>query len=349
MACRLGACRADSYRVIVRDRTGPEIIELDFTQLDWDRRLDDVSEATVQVPSSCCGKLGDVWPWRHELAVSRDGDEEWAGPIQVIANCANGGIVLKAKDMLSWLDHRVIHNDHDWTALPGIGAVAAAIELIQDGFTPDDPNVLKYLEGFGVGVVGGRSYLANSKYVMDALRDLAKGSVDFTVIGRRIVIMESGYVLGKTPLLTCEHFAGDVCTSVDGEATVTRAVVTGVGVTGTAGGVDPYFGLLERLVDDQRIGRQTTADGQAAGLLLGTNPPPVLIQSPQGFGLAPDAPVCLSDLVPGVTVPVSVNCTCRTALQDMRLNTLSVSVTDEGETVSPMLVPLGFNAASTGE
>lgn len=352
MACRLGACRADSYRVTLRDRTGPSILELDFEQLDWDRRLNQVSEATVQVPSSCCGKLGEVWPWRHELSVSRDGDEVWTGPVETIANCATGGIVVKAKDMLGWLEHRVIHNDHDWTALPGIGAVPAAAELIEDGFAPDDPDVLKYMVQLGgVGVVGGRSYLANSKYVIDALTDLAKGSLDFTTIGRRIVLMPAGYALGQTALLTCEHFAGDVCTSVDGAATATRAVVTGNGVTGTAGGVDPYFGLLERLVDDQRIGRQSTADGQAAGLLLGVNPPPVLVQPPQGGnGLAPDSPVCLADLVPGVTVPVSVNCTCRTALQDMRLNQLSVSVTAEGETVAPLLTPLGFNASvSTGD
>lgn len=345
MTCRLGACRADSYRVIVRDRTGPEIVELDFSQLQWDRRLDDVSEATVTIPpgASCCGKLADVYPWRHELAISRDGDEVWTGPVQIIADCTSG-IVLKAKDVLGWLERRVIHNDHDWTALPGVGAVPAAEELIVDGFEPDDPNVLKYLTAIGTGVIGGRSYLANSKYVIDALKDLAKGSLDFTTIGRRIILMPSGHVLSRTTLVTCEHFAGDVCTAVDGDAAATRTVVTGVGVTGVAGGVDPYFGLVELLVDDQRIGRQSTADDQAAGLLEGRNPPPTLVQPPQGSGLAPDTPVCLSDLVPGVTVPVSVNCTCRTALQDMRLSQLTVNVSDAGETIAPLLVPLGFSS-----
>jgi hypothetical protein len=348
MACRLGSCRADSYRVIVRDRSGPEIAELDFSALEWDRRLDDISEAKVTVPPSCCGKLADIWPWRHELAVSRDGEEVWAGPVRVIANCTSG-IILTASDVLGWLEHRVIHNDHDWTPLPGIGAVPAAVELIQDGFVPDDPDVLKYLTSYGTGVIGGRSYLANSKYTYDALKDLAQGSLDFTVIGRRIVVMESGYELGTTTLVTCDHFADDVCTVLDGDAAMTRAVVTGVGVTGSAGGVDPYFGLLETLVDDQNIGRQSTADDQAAGLLRGANPPPLYVQPPQGSGgLNPDTPICLSELVPGVTVPVSVNCTCRTALQDMRLSKLTVNVSAGGETIAPLLVPLGFNAAGNG-
>lgn len=349
MACRLGSCKADSYRVVVRDRTGPEIVELDFEQLDWDRRLSGISEATVQIPAGCCDRLADVWPWRHELAINRDGEEVWTGPVRVLPNCTSGN-VLKATDVLGWLQKRVIHNDHDWTPLPGIGAVPAAVELIQDGYEPDDPNVLKYLTSVGGdGVVGGRSYLANSKYVIDALNDLAKGSIDYTTIGRRVVVMPSGYELSRTTLLTCDNFQGDICTTLDGDSAVTRAVVTGLGVTGTAGGVDDYFGLLEVLVDDQQIGRQATADGQAAGLLQGANPPPVLVQPPQGSGLTPDTPICLEDLVPGITVPVSVTCTCRTALQDMRLSQLSVSVTADGETIAPLLVPLGFTATGSGE
>lgn len=348
MACRLNSCRADSYRAVVRDRTGPEIAELEFTQLDWDRRLNAVSEATVQIPARCCGRLANIEPWRHELAISRDGEEVWTGPVRIPASCTNG-LVLKATDVLGWLQRRAIHEDHDWTPLPGIGAVPAAVELIEDGFGPDDPNVLKYVQSIGEGVVGGRSYLANSKYVIDALDDLAKGSIDYTTIGRRIVVMPPGHELGKTVMVSCQHFSGEVCTSLDGDATVTRAIVTGVGVTGVAGGIDPYYGLVERLVDDDGIGRQSTADGAAAGLLLGANPPPVLVQPPQGSSLAPDTPICLSDLVPGVTVPVNVDCTCRTAVQDQRLAQLSVRVTNEGETIRPLLVPLGFNTTGNGE
>lgn len=354
MACRLGACRADSYRVTIRFRKfpdgtgGQEVAELDFTQLDWERKLNGISEATVQLTAGCCGRLGDVWPWRHELAISRDGEEVWVGPVRVLPTCTSG-IVLKATDMLGWLEKRVIHSDHDWTPLPGIGAVPAAVELLEDGYGPDDPDVLQYVQSIGTGVVGGRSYLANSGYVAGALDDLAKGSLDYTTVGRRIVLMPSGYELGRLPLITCDNFAGDACTTRDGDSATTKAIVTGVGVVGTAGGVDPYFGLLETLVDDQQIGRQATADGQAAGLLQGANPPPVLVQPPQGSGLNPDTAICLSDLVPGVTVPVSVNCTCLDAVQDMRLSQVSVSVTDKGETIAPLLVPLGFSAAGSGE
>lgn len=347
MACRLGQCRADAYRVIVRDRRGPEIMELDFLQLDWDRRLDEVSEAVVQLKPSaaCCGRMSEIEPWRHELSISRDSVEQWVGPIRVQPSCTSG-LVLKATDVLGWTERRVIHEDHDWSNVD-IGAVQAAVELIRDGYAPDDPNVLKYLTQFGTGVLGGRVYTANSQYVIDALKALAQGSIDFTTIGRRIVIMPAGYELGRTPMLTCDHFADDLCTTVDGDAYASRAVVTGVAVTGTAGGVDPYYGLVEVLKDDQAIGRQSTADGAAAGLLNGKQRVPVVIQSPAGgSGFAPDAPLCLDQLVPGITVPVSINCTCRTATQDMRLTQLKVSVTAEGETIAPLLVPVGFDTAA---
>jgi hypothetical protein len=195
-------------------------------------------------------------------------------------------------------------------------------------------------------VVGGREYLANSKYVIDALNDLARGSLDYTTIGRRVILMPSGWSLGRTSLLTCEHFQGDVCTTEDGYAAATRGVVKGKedsGVLGSAGGVDPYFGLLEVLVSDDRITSSATAADQARGLVNGANPPPLLVQPPDGSALAPDAPVTLAELIPGMTVPLSLNCTCRTASQDMRLMKLRVTVDASGEKVAPLLTPIGFD------
>lgn len=348
MGCQLGACRADDYRVTIGDRFGPDVVELDFTQLQWGRVMDDMSEAQVVVPASCCGKLANVWTWRHELRISRRGVSQWVGPITAIADCRSG-ITVVAKDMLGWLMRRVIHQDHCWDGSCGgapIGVVPAALELLQDGYGPDDPDVLQWVQTYGTGVVGGRSYEANSKYVIDALKDLAQGSLDFTTIGRRVVLMESGWELGHLSLLTCDHFAGDVCTTVDGYGAATKAIVTGdkdLGVVGSAGGFDPSIGLLEVLVNDDRIKSSGTAAAQARGLVLGHNPPPVLVQPPQGSTLDPAAPVCLEQLVPGVTVPVALDCTCRTAAQNMRLTKLDVTVNAQGERVAPLLTPVGYN------
>jgi hypothetical protein len=347
MSCRLGSCAADSYRVTIRDRTGVEIVELtDLEQIDWDRRLNDRSEATVSgmVNAECCERLKRVRTWRCDLAIARDGEEVWVGPIRTVPNTV-GRVTVKATDVLGWLERRVIHSNHDYTPLPGIGSVALAVELIRDGFAPDDPDVLRFLKSYGVGVMGGWNYVAYSNYVFDTLTELAKGSIDFTAIGRRIVVMPNGYKLGQTPLLTCDNFQGnDLATTEDGDAYVSKAYVTGLGLVGIAGGTDDYYGLVETLVDDQQIGRQTTADGKAAGLV--TDAPPLLVQPPNGSSLSPDTPICLSALVPGVTVPVNIDCTCRTASQDMRLTQLKVTVNNSGESISPLLTPVGLDAGA---
>ena len=348
MACMLGLCRLDDYRATIADRDGQTVMELDFVRLDWQRVLDAVSVAHVVVPPNCCGKLKDVWPWRHELHISRAGEQVWEGPIMVQANCRSG-IVIEARDVLQWGQRRVIHNDHCWDpACLGnpIGSVQAAEALIRDGYAPDDPRVLPHLTvvAGAIGVVSGRVYKANSKYVLTALHDLAKGSLDFTVVGRRIILMEEGQSIGRTSLLTCEHFGGDICTTTDGYATATRAVVTGdkdTGVMGSFGGVDPYFGLIEVLQEDEQITSSATATDQARGIVNGANPPPLLVQPPEDNGMSPEAPVCMKDLVPGVTVPVAMACTCRTAGQDMRLSKLNVKVDATGETVAPLLTPVG--------
>lgn len=351
MACRLGC--DPGYEALIRDRcTGTTITGLDFSDLTWQRTLDGVSEASVFVPASadCCGKLAGVRPWRHELAIVRNGESVWEGPLTLPSYCRSG-IRIEARDFLYWLGGddagRVIHNDLCFD--PDCGGAAAtgptiAAALIRDGFAPDDPCVLDYLMVIDGGDLQERFYTANSAYTLDALTDLARGGVDFTAVGRRIIVMPEGHALGRTAMLSCDAFGGDLCVTDDGPGAATRAVVTGKApdgetvVSGAAGGVDAYFGLVERLLDDETVKTAAAAAAQAGGLLR--NPPPLLVQAPQGSGLAPEAPVCVSELVPGVEVPVLVDCACREAAQIMRLTRLDVSVDADGETVAPLLQPV---------
>lgn len=348
MSCVLG-CNPN-YEVAVTYRgNGPTLGVFEPEQLSWARNLDDWSEARFQFPAECCGKLSQVRSWSHEMHVIRDGEEVWTGPVVVDANCRSGNTIV-ARDMWWWLARRVIHNDH---VAASQGAVSIAAELIRDGFAPDDPDVLAYLTTYGTGILGGRNYQANSRYVIDALKDLAKGSIDFTSVGRRLVVMPQGYKLGQLPLLTCEHFQGDVCATDDGTGAATRAVFTNsqttsgsdITVLGEAGGTDDYFGLVEVLVSDSSITDPQTAADAARAMVAKGNPPPLLVQPPDGSALSGDTPICINQLVPGVTVPVLLDCTCRTVSQDMRLKRLTVNWSDAGETVAPLLEPVGADVS----
>lgn len=334
--CKLGCDPAYEVSITFRGGSSPLVV-FEPETVQWARVQDDYSEARVDLPAECCGDLDKVRSWAHELHIARNGEEVWCGPVTVDSNCRSGNTIV-ARDMLWWLARRVIHNDHTSTAQ---GAVSIARDLIIDGYEPDDPGVLPYLDTAGVGIISDRSYLANSKYVLDVLKDLSQGSIDFTAIGRRIVVRPQGAVLGRTALLNCDHFQGDVCVSDNGLQTVTRSVFTGDGtVVGEAGGVDPFFGLVETLTNDTAITSNATAASQARAQVAAGNPPPVLVQPPDSGALSADAPVCISELVPGVIVPVVLDCVCRPVAQDMRLSKLTVRWDASGEQVGPLLQPV---------
>jgi hypothetical protein len=352
VACRLG-CDA-TYELTITDRCARNtLLSLDdFTRLTWGRVLDDVSRATVTLPADCCGKLADVRSWHNELHIFRNGAEVWSGPVVTQPNCRSG-ITLVAYDFLAWLGVRVIRQARCYDPDCGGAAedpVQIAHRLVADALSPldgvpTDPCLMKNLLVIPGGQPQEREYKLRSAYVLAALKDLARGGLDFTAVGRSIILMPEGHSLGTTALLTCDAFADDVCVTEDGLAAATRAIVTGKAndgttvVSGAAGGVDPFFGLIEVLHNDDSIRTAMGASRQAAGLVAGANPPPLLVQPPQGSSLTPEAPVCLEELVPGVEVPVVLDCTCRDAMQTMRLAKLDVTVDAAGEKVSPLLVP----------
>lgn len=341
MTCELG-CDPEVNVLVVDRQTQTTLMEVEFNRLTWGRSLDDVSQATVQVPYNCCGKLADVRSWRSELHVIRNGDEVWCGPITLMPGCRSGTTII-AEDMFAWLGKRVIHLAH---AFPASTPVQIAEALIRDGLAPDDPGLLEFLTIIAGGTNQERDYAANSAYVLDSLEDLAKGGIDFTAIGRRLIVMPEGHVLGQTSLLTCENFLGDLCVTDDGGDAATRTVVTGKApddttvISGSAGGTDPYYGLLEVLLNDDTVKTAASADAQATGLLASSKPNRLLVQPPSGNALDPKAPVCIDQLVPGVEVPLVIDCTCRESHQAMRLIKLDVTVDSNGEQVVPQLSPV---------
>jgi hypothetical protein len=349
MACVLGCDPV--YELLVTNRCGKATVTnlANFERLTWGRVLDDVSQASVTMPGNCCDQLADVRSWANELHIIRNGEEVWAGPIVTQPNCRSG-VTFVAWDVSGWLDRRVIRARTCFD--PACGGIAVdgpgiAERLVRAAFAPDDPCVLPTLTVIRGGPAQERDYLEASNYVMPALKDLAKGALDFTTIGRRIVLMPEGHLLGRTALLSCDSFGGDVCTTEDGLGLATRAFVQGklpdntTPVVGSSGGVDPFYGLVEVLVQDDSVRTEQAARNQAAGIVNARNPAPVLVQAPAGSALDPDAPVCINELVPGVEVPVLMDCTCRQVAQSMRLTKLDVTVDATGELVSPLLTPSG--------
>lgn len=93
----------------------------DITKLMWTRRMDEVSEAEVEIgltgdaSQTCCQCLADVEPFCHELHIWRDGEEVWVGPIEAI-KYEREKVTIKARDSLAWLDVRIPTDDIEFSS-----------------------------------------------------------------------------------------------------------------------------------------------------------------------------------------------------------------------------------------
>lgn len=336
---------AEDYQVGFTDRyggasTGPA---LDASSVKWGRVLDDTSEATVTFPGDdpdCCSALADIRSWCHDMCIYRDGAMVWQGPV-VRPTASRAVNEFTARDVTAWLSHRVIHNLIDYTPA-GAGAAdltAIAEHIVRDAFEPDDPNVLPYLTVRPSGVTGERRYEPDTTYAFTELQELARGGIDFTAIGHRI-ILSGQEPLGRLATLTDEHFAGDLKVIEDGLSATTRAIVTGEGVTATSGGVG-VCGLLETLVKEQQIKDAGSAQYEADALVRAGDPAPLILEVPAGAQLTPDAPVTIEQLVPGVVIPVAATDLCRPVTTVLQLTRVEVSYGNGNEAVQITLAPLG--------
>lgn len=370
---------------------GRTVGELDgMTEFEWDRRLDDTSEAkfTVATNAECCtsGFISELHVWHHGVAIYRDGELVWDGPI-VLIEATRTEVVITANDISVLLTKRLLSRDLCFSndvmvCTAGVGGIVygpqapetVAALLIQEALRVD-------AHGAFVDIVSTSSTLYEASYkqyggpVFDLLQKLATDFINWTVLGRRIVISVGGMLVGadiaRTELLTCDDFLNDnFKVTEDGFATLTQDVqLSNVLVNGGAeipnGNVgigqvflvtevaDPYYGLLQgvqRADPSSQVGSTPNAVlAQAAqNIVDGAYPPPVSL-SADNMQLSPLAPVAIGDLVPGVIVPVFANCLCREVSQEFILSKVSVTVTTTGESVVPTFISRGADNPGTRE
>jgi hypothetical protein len=262
----------------------------------FSRRLSAVSDAQVTVDTAgCADVLALVRSGRSELAFF-DGERlAWAGPIRDAIDDPDGRTSIDADDVAAWVyDGRDVHNDHvlvseDLTRIYEI--------VVNDALAPDDPGNIT-LDVTPCGVLGDRTVLAvDATPASGVLDELARTAFDWTVYGRRWMVNAA---LGPLPDLTDEHFTRLRVTDSRSRL-ATKVTVKGEAVTGVAGGVDPYYGLIERTRSEPAIKDQASVD-RAAASELSQRAIPFVIDSSEP--LRPTAPVSLAELIPGRRVRV---------------------------------------------
>jgi len=236
---------------MIQQRCGGSFVcELtDVTDIKFNRILNEVSEATVTATFACTSCMSYVDPWRHEIAIYRNDEQVWVGPIiDIEFNTSDQTIVIYGKDLMTWADHRVVELA-DIEYAPEATDLSDAFDWLLNhayckdpwcmswNLTPTGIPIQRFYPSFDKanGERWGGSYVA----VGEELRTLAEAGVDWTVVNRNLWggSTEVSNPLGTGVTLIDSHFRTPPPIKVTGVKMVNRAI--------SAGGNGGYYGFYD--------------------------------------------------------------------------------------------------------
>lgn len=342
-------------------------------QVTWQRVRDDISSASVTLASpECLESVADIEPGRHEMVVYRGDDRVWEGPVTLV-RWERGAVTIEAKDVMFYTNRLISRQGLDNSYPNVVTTVERAVQLLTDELPRlealDPPvNVLPYVYSLHHDD-DARTTKKTIPYQMTVFEDIddlaAKSGIDYTVVGRRIVIHDTHLPLSRTAVMSEADVDGDVVVTAYGNELATYAAVTGAeGMWGSAVASDevdpvtgehPYYGIWEILDDaydeegDTTVPTQSELESQAQRNLSGRLPTPVTVRVPDGSSLASTSAITIDDLVPGVQVPLVATLAGRRFSQMQKLDKLEVTEDPSGEQIKVTLSPESINALDPGE
>lgn len=356
-----------NHTALVYDRGGmTRLFQLeDVIKVQWQRVRDDISLADVTVSSpgpECLRLLNLIEPGRHELVIFRGTERVWEGPITLLVEEQGNTptVSIQARDVMHYA-YRLIMRRRYSNAYPNIvTTVDRAYNILRTELnrreTEDPPiNVLPHLRVYQSADMA-RTSRVTQPYQATVYEDLdslaAYSGLDYTVVGRRIVLFDRHHALGRTPVVTQNDFLGDVRISVYGMELATFAAVTGGnGMYGTAENHSDYYGqweILDSAYDeeaDSAAPTQSELNSQAIRNLSGRIPTPVQIRVPENAQLNPNGVLTMDHMVPGIQVPVRARLAIREVQQYQKLSKMQVNDDAAGERIQITLVPSTGNPA----
>lgn len=344
-----------SWTVAIARRGGtPLVLEAAYTGVGVRKVINASGSANVSVPnigregSTCCDVLSLTEPWRDELLLYRDRDLEYVGPLISVSGGPGGG-QLQSQDLFTWMEQRFLLDFH------GDGDVADVFHAIftQAYQLDPSPNIDISTRHSGIDTI--QDFKEKDFHrAADALRELARAGLDFTMDSRRLLAGGQEIFLANTPLMLHDDGVQSVEIIREGQNLATDvgirgAVVLSGGepVTGRATGAIDIYGLIQRSFAELLVRDRISADANARARLESMLPAPLRVKAT----LSERAPFAFSDLVPGrrIDVRLSASSACIEVDQVMRLIgvNVDVSVSDSGKTeaITLDLVPLGVSDA----
>ena len=345
----------------------------------WGRTRDDMSSCLIYVDEfdeETRALIKKAHTWRQEIVVFRTNgegrvDRVWEGPITRKSSSRNS-VEIEAKDVIGYVYRRIMRQGYtdayqeiNGTQVGGATIIQRATQLLLNCLAYDDPNLIGYLTPMP-NAGDSRSSGTRPDYsrmVWEEIDDMAavKG-LDYTAIGRRIVLNDTHRAIGKLPEMGDEAFSQPpVITEYGMSAAFYFAVSDGSGIWGAAypqglveGDVGPE-GWIEQLAtaygepDQAGVGNALTAKQiqarreafrlQAKRNISGRWEPPVVVRVPDNARLSPLVQVGINQLVPGVWIPLRADNGHQSIAQWQKLDSLSCEQDASGERVTVVMSP----------
>lgn len=344
-----------SYDVYILTRGGGQLVAaFPWTQLAWARVLDDTSEGSATAtgyPASCCSDLSQVRPWQHELAIYRDGSLVWVGPIWEPKSPPPFTFSIAARDLTSWWDHRLIHNDLLYDIPTDLATI---FQDISDDAMAPDPSPGLTVATTPTGVTAVLDILAVQHAMAGPkLRDIANIGIDWTTVGRDVIAGGAEIPTSSIGTFYDDHFATPPTPRLDGSVQANAWLVRGSG-GGAAGDTifgmataDPSIidrdGLLESV--DTVSTLQDNLSAQAAAQSRAALTSEVILV--ENCVLAPSAPFPIEVLIPGALCELALEQTCIPVFGPYRLYKVEGDAQAGGASGTDETITLTFQPVGT--
>ncbi|MFR9675860.1 hypothetical protein [Streptomyces sp. TR02-1] len=353
---------AQNYQVQLHWRRGEQVYASTFDgtrKVEWGRRLCETSESIVTVGkrlagAECCRLLGRAQPWAHEMSVYRDGDLVWQGPLTNVRE-RRGDFILQAHDITAWAARRWVNR----TVSEETKDIARHVEWLFASVIGDDgENILPYVQVRDAGIREPWAFKKFSRYALDELIRIADLGVDWTTVGRHMLIgPEADKNTPAQGQLSTNDFLSDLEIEVNGMAAATDVAAVGdEGKVGRVGGWTATWDRLQTLISVPGEKSEARLRNIASTHVRQARPPLTVLRIPADAALSPTSQVEMRQLVAGEKFVITAADFCRPVRVGMRLAQLQCTweagqgASSGGEKVGVSFTPLrGEEVEDEGE
>lgn len=325
--------------------SAPSVSPATLANVEWGRRLDDISKAKISHVLSgpeCCGDMRRLEPWADTVSVYEDGILVWHGWITAV-EYGFSSVVVEAEDALVWARYRALSEPYNANA----DSAEHFLALWNSAMAPSPipVNVLTYL----TGVVEQRKYetASHRRALWFILKEMMDSSLDLTVLGNTI---HAGVLALASPInLTSEDFTGDITIRKDGKLYANQVLAEGARDTsaqfpeGVVSGIGIYP-LVQDIVYDESIQNEASLLALAKSRYeYSSGIVPRVVRASDALTLK-DGAVSMNSLVPGTIVNLETISLCFNQKQQFKLGNVDVTYGGGVRKVSISLQPVGTYA-----